>query len=76
MIKVKTHHTYDRRAASVAHRDRQTVVQAFERTGESQHSGLGQTLPFIIQHCEEKKIPYTLTAHPGLGYHIKKEKPL
>lgn len=72
VIKVKTHHDYGRKAKAVEHRDRQLAVEMFEQTGQSQHSGLGMMLPFILQHCEEKKIPYVLTAYPGMGYHIKK----
>lgn len=40
-------------------------------TNGSSHSRNASTLPFIIRRCEQKKIPYTLHAHPDEGYYIK-----
>lgn len=49
--------------------------EAFMKNGTA-HSANAATLPFIIRQCELCKIPYVLTARPGIGYHIKylKEK--
>ena len=43
--------------------------QAFMRGGTN-HSGRGATLAAIINRADREGIPYVLTAHPGLGYHI------
>jgi hypothetical protein len=52
-----------------------TVIFGFESTGSTQHSDLRMFLPYIIEHCERNRIPYRLTAKPGLGYFIEKVKP-
>ena len=57
-------------------RQRKLALTHFEKTGHSQHSGAGMLLPFIINHCEENKIPYVLKAYPGKGYYIEKAPPL
>jgi len=35
------------------------------------HSAQAGTLPYIMRRCEEEKIPYRLTAMPGVGYFIE-----
>lgn len=53
-------------------RMKKIIIEAFERTGNSNHSGAGHTLGIVLQYCEENKIPYRLTAYPGMGYVIEK----
>jgi hypothetical protein len=54
------------------------AIKAFDASGHSNHSGSRLLLPYIIAYCEEKKIPYTLSAQftkdgKRIGYYIKKE---
>ncbi len=51
---------------------RKRTIETFEHSGFTNHSAMALTLPFIINYCEENKISYELTAHPGKGYFIKK----
>ena len=61
----------------VVHGPRKLSKAAQERTwkwfmgGGTSHSALALTLSYIIERCEREKVPYTLDAHPGLGYFIK-----
>lgn len=48
------------------------TIKAFEHAGSSNHSSNAATLPIVVEHCERNKIPYRLTAVPGLGYFIEK----
>lgn len=51
---------------------RQNLINGFLKEGKSNHSGLHQTLSYIIEYCEENKIPYRLTAYPRQGYLIER----
>lgn len=42
--------------------------------GGTNHSANASTLPYIIRRCELERIPYVLTAAPGMGYFIRKGK--
>lgn len=54
------------------------IIQQFLSSGSSNHSGSGSCLPFIIDYCEQHRIPYTLRAHftkagQRCGYYIQRE---
>ena len=36
------------------------VIQSFESSGNSSHSGAAVTLKYVLAYCEAKNIPYTL----------------
>lgn len=40
------------------------------------HSGVASTLCYIIRRCEQERVAYVLTAHPGQGYRIEQGEPL
>ncbi len=42
--------------------------------GGTNHSSAAHTLSYIMQRCEEEKIPYVLQAMPGKGYFIQPSK--
>lgn len=48
------------------------VLTNFESFGSSSHSQNRGLLQYVIDYCEEKKIPYRLTANPGYGYYLEK----
>lgn len=56
----------------ISNRMRKSIIASFKQLGKSTHSGLAGTLPIVINYCEEQKIPYLLTAHPGQGYFIER----
>lgn len=39
--------------------------------GGTAHSACATTLPYIIRRCEREGVPFTLNAHPGIGYWIE-----
>lgn len=39
--------------------------------GGTNHSAQAMTLTYIIERCEQEKMPYELQAVPGIGYTIK-----
>ena len=48
------------------------VIEMFELTGHSVHSGSAETLEWIIEHCESKGIAYLIKAIPKKCYYIEK----
>lgn len=48
------------------------TIEMFEQSGQSSHSGRATTLQYIIDYCEEQRIPYAISAAPGKGYYIQK----
>ncbi len=57
------------------------VIQAFEKSGHSVHSANRSMLGFVLAHCEEKGIPYTLKASftkdgKPAGYYVERDAPL
>lgn len=48
------------------------IIEAFEHSGHSTHSGQGSTLWVILDYCNENGIPYDLTAKPGEGYFVER----
>lgn len=46
-------------------------VQHLMNRGHTTHSGSGSTLWAILSYLQQEKIPYRLTAHPGLGYTVE-----
>jgi hypothetical protein len=53
-------------------RQHHRLLESFDRTGSSTHSGNRLTLGYIIDHCEQTNIPYRLLAKPGVGYYIER----
>ena len=51
---------------------KEELIREFLRVGCSFHSPRHDTLGYIIEYCEEHKIPYRLTAVPTKGYMISK----
>lgn len=47
------------------------IIDGFEHRGQSSH-GPGATLWVIVHYCQDRRISYEMTAHPGLGYHVRK----
>jgi len=55
------------------------LIHEFDKRGSTNHSGGRGMLGFIIAHCEEKRIPYTLRAHftadgGRAGYFLQREE--
>lgn len=48
------------------------IIAIFEQRGYSQHSKNGGTLQYILDYCEDQKIPYHVTCFPGAGYHVQR----
>lgn len=55
-------------------RSEKKIIKCFEESGSSNHSSRADTLGILINYCEENKISYQLTAHPGMGYSLTKMK--
>jgi hypothetical protein len=70
-VNVQLHPQFLKWKPRTIERWRKQAVEHFRRYGHTQHSGLGLTLPFVVNHCEEHKIPYVLRATPGFGYFIE-----
>jgi hypothetical protein len=39
--------------------------------GGGNHSHMGLTLAYILRRCEQERVPYILTAYPGVGYELR-----
>lgn len=50
------------------------IIDAFDSSGSSMHSGRAGTLWVLLEHCQKNKIPYHLVAEPGLGFFIQKRE--
>lgn len=55
-------------------RSAKQIIKQFEIDGYTHHSKNHGLLGHVIEYCEEKKIPYRITAVPGHGYIIEKFK--
>ena len=62
MLKAEINIRYHQWSPRTEKQHRKRTVEAFEQSGLTNHSRTAMTLPFIIAHCEENKIPYKLTA--------------
>ncbi len=71
MVYVKYHKSHEHRSLQGLAIVRKRALKMFRASGESTHSSNGVLLPFVIEYLEENKIPYVLTAKPGVGYHIQ-----
>lgn len=49
------------------------IIKLFDATGKTIHSENRSTLQYVIDHCEEKDIPYVIHADPRRGYFIEKD---
>lgn len=52
------------------------IIEGFERSGRSHHSGMGTTVWVVLQHLHETGQSYAVTAHPGFGFEIRLLDPL
>ena len=59
------------RIPSTAERER--LIQQFTASGRTTHSARAETLPILVEYCEQYQIPYTLRALPGQGYELKRD---
>ena len=46
----------------------------FDACGHSNHSGQGNTLWVILEHCAGADIPYNLQVLPGMGYYLERSR--
>lgn len=49
---------------------RDEVARLAEHGGVTSHSQMGDTLQMILRGLEHLGVPYTLSAHPHLGYSV------
>lgn len=56
--------------ATLSKTARERCWQQFLRGGTT-HSGRATTLPYLMRRAERAGVPYVLTAHPGVGYHLR-----
>lgn len=71
-LKITTHAA----EARPLRKSQQKLIWDLFMGGGTSHSALAQTLPYVMQRCEEEGIPYRLTAQPGAGYYIEPIKDL
>lgn len=50
------------------------IIEIFNHEGKTIHSRNRTLLQYLIDHCEEKDIPYIITADPRRGYIIEKDR--
>ena len=50
------------------------LCRNFDACGHSNHSGQGNTLWVILEHCAGADIPYNLQVLPGMGYYLEHSK--
>ncbi len=59
---------------SVSKAQARLLCRNFDACGHSNHSGQGNTLWVILEHCAGADIPYNLHVLPGMGYYLERSR--
>ena len=59
---------------SVSKAQARLLCRNFDACGHSNHSGQGNTLWVILEHCAGADIPYNLHVLPGMGFYLERSR--